>query len=124
MIAMLNLCYEKVTSPTATTTCTGNAVCQINWEDNGVTPSLAQFGATEVFLGVGNAQQQVSNSIYLFDGVSLMLLNPYRPCSRRSQAMLTSQPRAPSSSPSTRAWVETATISTCPLFMRVYEVLA
>jgi len=57
-----------ITSPTASTTCTGSQVCQINWEDNGATPSLAAFGTAEVFLGVGNAQQQtmlqtISNSV-------------------------------------------------------------
>ncbi|KLO06740.1 hypothetical protein SCHPADRAFT_861029 [Schizopora paradoxa] len=47
-----------ITDPTASTTCSGGQVCQINWQDDGATPSLAQFGAAEVFLGIGNAQQQ------------------------------------------------------------------
>jgi len=57
-----------ITSPTQSTTCSGGQVCQINWEDNNAAPNLTAFGPAQVFLGVGNAQQQtmlqtISNNV-------------------------------------------------------------
>ncbi|KAG8923718.1 hypothetical protein FRC02_010964 [Tulasnella sp. 418] len=47
-----------ITSPVATTTCTGGQPCKISWNDDGKAPVLAQIGACTVGLYVGNQQQQ------------------------------------------------------------------
>jgi len=47
-----------ITKPTASDSCAGGSNCTVSWQDNGVAPALADFGNAEVFLGIGNAQQQ------------------------------------------------------------------
>ncbi|KAH7928819.1 hypothetical protein BV22DRAFT_1003967 [Leucogyrophana mollusca] len=49
-----------ITSPVSGTTFTAGQPATISWEDNGQSPSLAQFGPAEVSIYVGNAIQQTS----------------------------------------------------------------
>jgi len=62
-IVLASLCSSAfatlfITQPVATTTCVGGQTCNIAWEDNGVAPSLAQWGNASVNLYTGNALQQ------------------------------------------------------------------
>jgi cell division septation protein DedD len=47
-----------VTSPTASSTFVGGKNSTISWQDDGTSPSLAQFGAASVSIYAGNSQQQ------------------------------------------------------------------
>jgi hypothetical protein len=55
-----------VTAPVATTTYQAGKNASVNWMDNNVPPTLAQFGLSKISIYVGNAKQQTS----------LQLLNP------------------------------------------------
>ncbi|KAL1721478.1 hypothetical protein EV715DRAFT_248899 [Schizophyllum commune] len=46
------------TSPTASTTFTAGQSATISWQDDGQSPSLADFGPAKVSIYAGNAQQQ------------------------------------------------------------------
>ncbi|KAG5331664.1 hypothetical protein C0989_007612 [Termitomyces sp. Mn162] len=49
-----------ITSPTASTTFVAGQQATINWQDDGMTPSLKDFGPAKVSVYAGNAQQQTS----------------------------------------------------------------
>jgi hypothetical protein len=57
-VAPQALAVLDVTSPVATTTCSGGAVCQVAWQDDGTAPTLAAMGASSVSVYTGNQQQQ------------------------------------------------------------------
>ncbi|KAH8112276.1 hypothetical protein DFH11DRAFT_518003 [Phellopilus nigrolimitatus] len=63
-LAASSMANIYVTSPVAGTTCSGGSTCSINWQDDGVTPSLANFGNAKVSVSIGgNTQQAVVQSI-------------------------------------------------------------
>jgi len=47
-----------ITSPVATTTCTAGQPCSVQWDDNGVPPSLAQVGPCSIGIYAGSVTQQ------------------------------------------------------------------
>ncbi|KAK2460020.1 hypothetical protein APHAL10511_007943 [Amanita phalloides] len=47
-----------ITSPTAASTFTGGQQATINWQDDGTTPLLSQFGPSTIAIYIGNALQQ------------------------------------------------------------------
>jgi len=47
-----------VTAPVAATSYTGGQPAVVNWQDDGNSPSLAQFGPAKISIYAGNAQQQ------------------------------------------------------------------
>jgi len=47
-----------ITSPTGSSTFTGGQQASVKWQDDGTSPSLAQFGAASIAIYVGNAIQQ------------------------------------------------------------------
>ncbi|KAG6889945.1 hypothetical protein C0995_013472 [Termitomyces sp. Mi166 len=49
-----------ITSPTASTTFVGGQQATISWQDDGMAPSLKDFGPAKVSIYAGNAQQQTS----------------------------------------------------------------
>ncbi|KAF8188055.1 hypothetical protein BJ912DRAFT_904135 [Pholiota molesta] len=49
-----------VTAPVAATSYTGGQPAVVTWQDDGHTPSLAQFGPSKISIYAGNAQQQTS----------------------------------------------------------------
>ena len=47
-----------MTSPIASTTCSGNSNCNITWQDDNTSPTLAEFGDAVVGLYVGSTDEQ------------------------------------------------------------------
>lgn len=57
-LAASTLATVFMTSPTANTVCNGGSTCNIAWQDDGNTPSLADFGTARVSIYVGSQTQQ------------------------------------------------------------------
>jgi len=59
-----------MTSPTASTTCSGGKQCTISWQDDGKAPTLAQFGLASIGIWVGSVQSQTEIQ-HIQDGVNV-----------------------------------------------------
>lgn len=47
-----------MTSPVQGTVCSGNAACNVTWQDSGSAPSLSDFGNAVIGLFVGSQDEQ------------------------------------------------------------------
>lgn len=61
-----SVCHPQTTEPVAITILTGGVTATLTWQDDGLIPSLAQFGPAAVGIFAGNALQQVSYIIGLW----------------------------------------------------------
>jgi len=59
-----------MTSPTASTTCTGGQQCTISWNDDGKPPTLVQFGLASIGIFVGSVSSQTEIQ-HIQDGVNV-----------------------------------------------------
>lgn len=68
----LFFCFVQVTSPVATSSWAAGQQQTVSWKDDGIAPSLANFGPSKVSVYVGSQTQQVS-FISLMSSVSGVL---------------------------------------------------
>lgn len=60
ILTLVSAAYAElfITAPVGSTTLTGGQEATISWQDNGVSPTLAEFGDAKVSVYAGNALQQ------------------------------------------------------------------
>lgn len=62
VLSLISVAFATVyvINPVASTTDTGGQIAEVAWQDDGNSPTLAQFGSAMISIYAGNAQQQTS----------------------------------------------------------------